>query len=113
MFDDLSKESSALLVSMYKRYLELRKVGEPRFNARFFGDVETVKSETGIRLSNDDVSDIVYWLRECGYVVCREADGYMDYIAITEKAIAVCERRFVNGLKAVGEALAALKEFFL
>ncbi len=113
MFDDLSKESNALLVSMYKRYLELRKVGEPRFNARYFGDVETVKIATGIRLSNDDVSDIVYWLRECGYVVCREADGYMDYISITEKTIALCERRFVNGLKAVLDALSDLKDFFL
>lgn len=112
MFDDISKESNAILISMYKRYLELRKVGEPRFNARYFGDAANLKEQTGIRLSDADITDIMRCLSEYGYVTCEYYDMEASEILLTEKAIAVCEHRFVNGLKAVAEALAVLKEFF-
>lgn len=109
MFEDLSKESNALLVSMYKRYLELRKVGEPRFNARYFGDVESIKEISETLLSDADVTDITYWLREYGYVTCEIADFYALNIALTEKAIALCEKRFENGLKDVAAFLSYIK----
>ena len=113
MFEDISKESNAVLLSMYKLYLEQRKVGEPRFSARYFGDAGNIKTVTGVRLSDADISDIVYWLKECGYVTAQFSDGYADDVFITEKTIALCERRFESGLKAVLDALSVLKEFFL
>ncbi len=113
MFNDISKESNAVLISMYKRYLEQRKVGEPRFSARYFEDAEYIKTTLNIRLSDADVSDIVYCLKECGYVTAMFADNYACDVLLTEKAIALCEQRFENGLRAVLEDLSALKDFFL
>lgn len=113
MFKDISKESNAVLISMYKRYLEQRKVGEPRFSARSFGDAENIKTTLGIRLSDADVSDIVYCLKESGYVTALFADNYACEVFITEKTIALCEQRFENGLTTVLETLSVLKDFFL
>lgn len=101
---EMSKNAEKLLCTLYKVYLERRKSGLSKSQARYFGLGEIAGLAKQLKWNVDDTEDAA---RELGNV--GALDLYMQCSgSLEDKAIIYMENRFKNGLV---DVLAFLSNF--
>jgi len=101
---EITKESEKLLCCMYKTYLERRKNGISRINAKEFEDGFYKNDKHLTKWNDSDVSDCLNELKTCGYI----RTDILDNAVLEDTTIVYMENRFKNGTK---EVLELLKNF--
>lgn len=97
---DLTKDSEKLLCVLYKNYLEKRKSGAAKSEAKSFGSSHNIHESLCPNWLFEDVDD-----------TCRElsrADSIAYHVNLSDFAISYMDNRFKNGLKDVINFLANL-----
>lgn len=98
---EITKESEKLLYCMYNIYLERRKSGVSRANAKEFEDGFYKNDKHLMKWNDSDVSDCLNELQTCGYIRI----DILDNAFLEDTTINYMENRFKNGAKEVLELL--------
>lgn len=98
----LSKDADKLICSIYKVFLEKRKDGEPKSNAKhfiagFYKDIKSISS-----WNESDITDTLRELKDAGLVKLYMHGSFQ----LNDEAIIYMENRFVNGLTDVTDFIA-------
>lgn len=98
---ELTKDSDKLICSAYKNYLERRKSGESKLNAKHFksGFYKEIKALAS--WNEQDVRDTLAELKRANFVKLYIDGGFQ----LNDSAIIYMENRFKNGLADVTEFL--------
>ena len=97
----LTKEAEQLLASMYKSYLEKRKLGESRMSAKQFGRSKDFQPVLVPRIPHRDVDDLCRELSCAKYLDIAFESGTVVYAGLSDKAIVYLENRFKDGFLSV------------
>lgn len=94
---ELTKDADKLICSVYKSFLEKRKAGESksnakRFNSNFYQGIKALSS-----WSQSDISDTLKELKNAGFIKLFIHGSF----ELNNDAIIYMENRFVNGLSDV------------
>lgn len=99
--DDLSRDDKIILAKMYKAYLERRKKGISKTDARNFRDSEIVRDELCPEFSYREVFEACMRLGKKGYLFALSANNKTYALLLQEKTIAYMDNRFKDGIKAI------------
>ena len=101
----LTRDAEKLIALIYKQYLERRKNGAFREDAKSFGSSKELKDLLHLDAPIEDLDSFCYELSNYGYLSVLSADDTAYEITLTNAGIADLERRFTDGLKSVVEFL--------
>ena len=107
----LSKDADALICVVYKAYLERRKAGQSKRDARLMGGSPNIHKELLPKWSFEDVDETCGELSIAGLLNCQYADNFAYFVTLSDKGIIYMENRFKDGLSAVLEHLKSLMTF--
>ena len=90
----LTKDADKLICCIYREYLEKRKSGSSKanakeFDANFYKDVKDISN-----WDSSDVSDTLSELKNAGFIKLYITDDF----SLNDEAIIYMENRFKNGL---------------
>lgn len=105
----ITKDANLMLYTLYKAYLEKRKAGTPKADAKYFSDYDSVHLQLFSNASVEDVDETLRELWRSEFITARGYDGHVCRVTLTDDAIVYMENRFKRGLSEVIEAIAALK----
>lgn len=105
---DLSRDDKIILAKMYKAYLERRKQGTSKTDARNFRDSEIVRDELCREFSYREVFETCVRLGNKGFLDVWCADNKTYRLLLQEKTIAYMDNRFKDGIKAVVKFIAEI-----
>lgn len=105
----LTRDAGKLLIQLYKLYLERRKSGISKREAREFGSYANIIGLIDTSLSADDLNDTLIELKFTGYINALFADDVCCESELTDLAIVTMENRFKDNLTSVISFLAGLK----
>ena len=105
----LTHDGDNLICCLYKMYLEARKNGVDKLDARQFDYDFWKQSGFLLRMSAEDAADTVFELEHAGLVEMYTDGGFK----LTDAAIVYMEQRFANGIKDVLDYFAAIKAALL
>lgn len=105
---NLTNDAKYLISKMYSEYLEKRKSGKPKSDARSFFDIETVHKLMP-EWSADDVLDTCWELKVKGLLNGSSASNSLIYISMTTDAIAILESSFKDKVNEVLEYVTKIK----
>ena len=105
----LTKDADALICVLYKSYLEQRKAGVQKAQAKYFDGSEHIHSKLMSKWSLDDIDETCRELSRAGLLHCGYGDDVVCEAALSDDAIIYMENRFKNGLTSL---LGHLKSLF-
>jgi hypothetical protein len=106
----ITKDANLMLCTLYKAYLEKRKAGTSKADAKYFGNHVKIQEQYFPDISPDDVDETLRELWRSKFIDARGYDGHVCYSTLTDDAIIYMENRFKRGLSEVIETIAALKK---
>lgn len=106
----LTKDSDALLCVLYKEYLDRRKKGIPKAEAKFFFGSESIHEELMPKWALEDVDDTCRELDHAALLECFYGDDVVCQAQLTPEAIIYMENRFKDGLASLLGHLKSLME---
>lgn len=109
----LTKDSEALICAIYKEYLQRRKSGTPKGDAKWFGDAEEIQKNIVPKWQLGDVEETCWELERKNFLVCQSANNTILETVLGDEAIIYMENRFQNGLNDVLEYLEKIKSILL
>jgi len=101
----LTKDADKLLVLMYRRFLEAKKSGMSRANAKHMGGSDQIRELLLPANSREDVDELCFELSDAGYLDCAPGDDTIYDSKLTNAAIVLLENRFKDGIIGVLEFL--------
>lgn len=108
-FPDLTNDAKFLLSSMYKIYIERRKDKVDKKDARFFGNIHSIKNDIMPEWSEADIFDTCGELKRKGYINAVIGSNNYARIALTTDAIAKLEVSFKDKVDSVLDYLSKIK----
>jgi len=105
----ITNDADALLCVLYKSYLEKRKNGVPKDEAKMFGNHEVIQSELIPKWSQADVKSTIGELHEAGVINTVYGDGLPVFVELLPAGIIGMENRFENNLKTLLDYMAKIK----
>ena len=105
----LSKDADALICILYKEYLQRRKSGAPKADARCFGGSEYIQANLMKKWSVEDVDETCRELSRNELLNCLFLDNSTAEILLSDKAVVCMENRFSQGLSSVLSYLERLR----
>lgn len=105
----LTDEADYLLCTLYDAYLMRRKNGESAFDARIFGDSESIQSDYIPQWPTDDIDDAARELSRKSLVNCLFADDTIATLAIEREGISLMEHRFSDKRDRLIQRIATLR----
>lgn len=105
----LTKDADVMICVLYKEYLQRRKSGASRFDARFFGGAENIQANLMPKWKLDDIDTICQELHRAKLLSCFFADNITAESALTDEGIIYMENRFKDGLTALFQYLEKLR----
>ncbi|MDR2656421.1 MAG: hypothetical protein LBB86_01180 [Oscillospiraceae bacterium] len=105
----LTKDSDALICVLYKAYLERRKGGTDKDEAKFFGDAPQIHETYMPKWSFDRVNEACFELKHAGYLDAFCGDNMVCCAFISDLGILYMENRFSNDVSGVLDFLAKIK----
>lgn len=101
---ELTKDADKLICCIYKEYLEKRKSGiskpeAKKFDGNFYKDIKALSN-----WSSQDISDTLEELKKKEYI----ARNILGEITLTDESIIYMENRFKDGLKEVMDFISSL-----
>ena len=103
---ELTKDAQKLICKLYRNYLEKRKNGISKNQARSFGSSHNIHETLCPELLFEDVDDTCRELSRAGFITCLWADNIADHVFLSDSCIAYMENRFKNGLIEVTDFIA-------
>lgn len=107
----ISRDADKLLCILYKSFLEKRKSGQSKVNAKFFGSSRNIHEDLLPSWIFEDVDDTCRELSQNEFLDCLWGDNIAYQVWLSDKAITYMENRFKNGLSEVISFLANLLPF--
>lgn len=104
----LTKDADALICVIYKEYLQRRKVGATKRNAREMGGSATIRNDLLPKWQFEDVDDACRELSRNGLLDCIFADNAAWAVSLSGQGILYMEKRFQNGLASILPYIEAL-----
>ncbi len=95
---ELTNDSEKLLCLLYKSYLEKRRNGTPKSNAKRFGSSHHIHKNLCPKWIFEDVDETCRELSRANMLDCLWADNIAYYVSLSDSAIVYMENRFKNGL---------------
>lgn len=91
---DLTKDADKIICCIYKEYLERRKSGRSKsdakeFEANFYQNIKSISN-----WDSDDISDTLHELKNVGFLKMYITGDF----SLNNEAIVYMENRFKNGL---------------
>lgn len=109
----LTKDSDALICVLYKEYLQRRKDGQPKTEAKFFGGASYIQQNFLPKWSEPDVAETCRELSRKEFLSCQDADNTVWIAVLTDEAIIYMENRFKDGFTEVLDYLEKIKSILL
>lgn len=97
----LTKDSDKLICAIYKKYLEKRKKGISKSDAKYFGSSHHIHEELLSDWTFKDVDDTCRELARAELIQCVWADNIAYEVFLSDIGIIYMESRFKNGLSEV------------
>ena len=107
----LTKESDYLICAIYKDYLEKRKNGIPKLEAKRPGSSKRIHQDILPKWMYEDVDETCLELERAGLLNCFSADNAVLDSYLNDDAIIYMENRFKNNVKSVFEYMKKIKDF--
>lgn len=111
METDLSHDADKLLCVLYKSFLEKRKNGISKSNAKVFGSSHNIHKELLPSWIFEDVDDTCRELSRNGFLNCLWGDDIAFQVSLSDTAIVYMENRFKHGLSEVAKFVANFLPF--
>ena len=108
----ITKDANLMLCTLYKAYLEKRKAGISKADAKYFGNHDDIQKQYFPNISADDVDETLRELWRSKFIDAYVADDHVCDSTLTDDAIIYMENKFKKGLSEVIETIAALKPTF-
>ena len=109
----LTKDSDALICALYKDYLQKRKSGIPKGEAKFLGGAEQIQSAIVPKWLLGDVEETLWELCRAGLLDCLSADNTVYMSVLADAGIIYMENRFKDGLSDVLDYVEKVKAILL
>mgnify|MGYP005795016605 CR=1 FL=1 len=109
----LTKDADALICAIYKTYLQRRKSGNSKEQAKALGEAAKIQAEVVPKWPLPDVEDTLWELHRAGLLSCFGADNTVYDAILSDAGIIYMENRFKNGLKEVLDYLEQIKSILL
>lgn len=109
----LTKDSEALICAIYKEYLQRRKSGIPKGDAKFFGSAKKIHEEIVPKWQLGDVEETCWELARKNFLICKPANNTVIDSFLGDEAIIYMENRFQNGLSDVLDYIEKIKSILL
>lgn len=97
----LTREADALICVLYREYLQRRKSGVSKADAKFFAGSEYIHEKLMAKWSFEDVDETCRELSRAGLLNCRYADNVTYMAIISDAGIIYMENRFADGLSSI------------
>lgn len=110
---ELTKDSDALISVLYKEYLQKRKSGVSKGNAKILGGAEYIHQNLVSKWEFGDVEETLWELSRAGLLDCMPADNTVWMASLTDSGIIYMESRFKNGLSEVLDYIEQIKSILL
>lgn len=101
METEISRDADKLLCVLYKSFLEKRKIGASKSEAKHFDSSHNIHEQLLPSWLFDDVDDTCRELSRNGFLDCLWGDNIAYQVWLSDKAIVYMENRFKNGLTEV------------
>lgn len=109
----LTKDSDALICALYKEYLQKRKDGIPKGDAKCFGGAEYIHRTIVPKWSLGDTEETLWELHRAGLLVCKPADNTVYFAILADDGIVYMENRFKDGISEVLGHIEKIKSILL
>lgn len=97
----LTKEADALICVLYREYLQRRKAGVAKSDAKCFSGASYIHSQLMPKWSFEDIDETCRELSRAGMLNCMYADNVTYFAAISDAGIIYMENRFADGIASV------------
>ena len=104
----LTKDSDTLICVLYKSYLEARKSGASKREAKMLGGASDIQRKLMQKWSLEDVEDTLWSLHRLGLISAMPADNTVYFATLTDDGIYYMENRFKDGISGLIEHLSKL-----
>lgn len=104
----LTRDADVLICTLYKSYLQARKNGKSKPDAKILGGAAEIQSKLMPQWSLEDVEDTLWSLHRLGLISAMPADDTVYFSTLTDDGIIYMENRFKNGLSGLIEYLSKL-----
>lgn len=98
--NELTKDAQYLLGALYKQYIDKRKTGINKSDAKLIGSSFDIHSGIMKKWSLEDVEETCQELIRSNFVYCNRAGGISYFMSLSDKAIIYMENRFSKNAKA-------------
>lgn len=95
----LTKDADTLLCVLYKEYLDRRKAGNSKSDARYLGGAKWIHENLMSKWSVEDIADTCAELSDQNLLDCFWADNTVFESALTDRGIYYMENRFKDGVE--------------
>lgn len=112
MSNNLSKESQALLVAIYKEYKKRVDSGMTIDRATMLGSSLEIRNQLCPLQRPDDVSHWCWELHNQGFLSCLGADGMAYYVTLTDDGIDEAKNFFKNSVKDIVNEVTGILSIF-
>ncbi|EHM46143.1 hypothetical protein ACR742_18205 [Flavonifractor plautii] len=109
----LTKDADALICALYKEYLQKRKDGKPKGEAKDLGGAEHIQQTIVPKWQLGDVEETLWELGRAGLLVCHPGDNTVYFAILADEGIIYMENRFRNGLSDVLGYIEKIKSILL
>ena len=110
---ELTKEADALICTLYNNFLQKRKAGTSRGDAKWLGSASHIQKTLVPQWSLGDIEDVCRELSRADLLNCQFADNTVHMALLTDTAIIYMENRFKNGVSEVLDYLEQIKSILL
>lgn len=110
---ELTKDSDALISALYKEYLQKRKDGISKGEAKIFGGADHIHQNIVPKWEFGDVEETLWELSRAGLLNCMPADNTVWMATLTDSGIIYMESKFKNGLSEVLDYIEQIKSILL
>ena len=105
----LTKDSDALICLLYKQYLQKRKDGVPKADAKSFGSSQNIHKTIASKWAYEDVDETCRELSRAGILKCFYAENVVYNSELSDIGIIYMENRFKDGLDNVLDYLGKIR----
>lgn len=104
----LTRDADALICVLYKSYIDRRKSGISKIEARYFAGSDYIHETLMAKWSFEDVDETCRELSRAEFLLCRYGDDVVCDAMLTDEAIIYMENRFKDGLASLLDHLEKL-----
>lgn len=97
----LTKDADAMICVLYKKYLQRRKDGASKCEAKLFSGSEEIHDDLMPKWSFEDVDETCRELSRAGLLDCLFAEDVTEIASLSDAAIIYMENRFKDNVSSL------------